>query len=293
MGVFMDPEMARLLNESGGCPPGEALRRCGYGEAAAFSRLNDSLLLCAGSDWRCVEPFLAQRDVPAFRNWCLLLMQARAMSGLRRDYLAHAPSNLTAWGWKDPRNTLTLPYWLRLFPDARVLNVRRESSAVVASLLKRDAAFSATAEPAAPPGVLTRARRVLTDPAYATRAVRGRLGALPAAAPATGAMGRPEYFELTDMYVRECAAARDLTENYLEVSYEDLLARPYAIAHRMAAFAGLVPEEHVLERAVQFVERPVSPKGTILPGARPRRLRTEALGRNVERNIIGLRTTAR
>jgi hypothetical protein len=30
------------------------------------------------------------------------------------------------WGWKDPRNSLTLPFWLQVFPGARVLIVHRK-----------------------------------------------------------------------------------------------------------------------------------------------------------------------
>ncbi len=34
-------------------------------------------------------------------------------------------NGLKAWGWKDPRNTFTLPMWLSIFPKARVLHVLR------------------------------------------------------------------------------------------------------------------------------------------------------------------------
>jgi hypothetical protein len=41
------------------------------------------------------------------------------------------------WGWKDPRNTYTLPFWLDLFPDARVVHVYRHGVDVAASLHQR------------------------------------------------------------------------------------------------------------------------------------------------------------
>ena len=25
------------------------------------------------------------------------------------------------WGWKDPRNSITLPLWLRLYPEAKII----------------------------------------------------------------------------------------------------------------------------------------------------------------------------
>jgi hypothetical protein len=41
------------------------------------------------------------------------------------------------WGWKDPRNTFTLPIWLKVFPEAKVINITREPMDVAASLYKR------------------------------------------------------------------------------------------------------------------------------------------------------------
>ena len=43
-----------------------------------------------------------------------------------------------AWGWKDPRNTCTLPLWIRVFPNARVINVYRDGVDVAASLVVRE-----------------------------------------------------------------------------------------------------------------------------------------------------------
>lgn len=43
-----------------------------------------------------------------------------------------------AWGWKDPRNTFTLPMWLELFPKAKVIFVNRNSDAIALSLQKRN-----------------------------------------------------------------------------------------------------------------------------------------------------------
>jgi len=42
------------------------------------------------------------------------------------------------WGWKDPRSTVTLPIWMRIFPDARVLLVQRRREDVALSLASRE-----------------------------------------------------------------------------------------------------------------------------------------------------------
>jgi hypothetical protein len=41
------------------------------------------------------------------------------------------------WGWKDPRTTFTLKAWMQLFPDLRVVHMRRQPEAVIKSLLAR------------------------------------------------------------------------------------------------------------------------------------------------------------
>ena len=35
-------------------------------------------------------------------------------------------STRAPWGWKDPRNSITLPLWQAIYPDARVLVIRKE-----------------------------------------------------------------------------------------------------------------------------------------------------------------------
>ena len=47
---------------------------------------------------------------------------------LQRNQLLpnHDCSNgIPFWGWKDPRNTITLNIWLKMFPHAKVINVKR------------------------------------------------------------------------------------------------------------------------------------------------------------------------
>ncbi len=58
--------------------------------------------------------------------------------GLRR-WLRHRSMHALCepWGWKDPRNTFTLPLWLELFPQARVLHIMRHGVDVAQSLLVR------------------------------------------------------------------------------------------------------------------------------------------------------------
>ncbi len=41
------------------------------------------------------------------------------------------------WGWKDPRNSITLPFWLSVFPQARIVHIYRNPIDVAKSLERR------------------------------------------------------------------------------------------------------------------------------------------------------------
>jgi hypothetical protein len=36
-----------------------------------------------------------------------------------------SPAEGEVWGWKDPRNSITLPFWLKVFPEAKVLFIKK------------------------------------------------------------------------------------------------------------------------------------------------------------------------
>jgi hypothetical protein len=256
LGVYLDPS-SPLRDESGrDILPNETLRRNGYGEAEAFRRLNERILLSAGSDWDKVEPFLAKRYETGFRRMNLLRMQWATFAGLKRGFLDLAPGGgISAWGWKDPRTSLTLPLWLQLFPDARVLHVRRDPEKVVDSLMRRHSPYFAASN-MPPPGVRGRLSRALTDPAYRTNAMRRILGKHAAVTDGgkTGA-NESDWLALTQIYTGECERCKILGTHYLEVQYEDILREPYASAMRIAGFAETYPSLETLRSAADFVIR--------------------------------------
>lgn len=42
------------------------------------------------------------------------------------------------WGWKDPRNSYTLPIWLEIFPRAKIIHIVRNGVDVAVSLQRRE-----------------------------------------------------------------------------------------------------------------------------------------------------------
>lgn len=118
-----------------------------HAEALFFHGLNEWMLREAGASWD--HPAPALRMMADARSVERLAEALRPkMRGLRSwSYLGPhwlragasiGPHLSFGWGFKDPRNSLVLPVWLKLFPEARLLRIRRHGIDVAASLAARE-----------------------------------------------------------------------------------------------------------------------------------------------------------
>lgn len=98
----------------------------GYWENAGFVRLNSAILNRVGGGWDMPPAAGAAWDEPA------LDVERAAASELLSRFTSHQ-----AWGWKDPRTSITLPFWRRLVPDCRIIVCVRNPLEVALSLKKR------------------------------------------------------------------------------------------------------------------------------------------------------------
>jgi hypothetical protein len=101
----------------------------GYWESRPFLRLNDAILKALDGSWDQPPRLddLSWENGPALGR---LRNQARKLA--RRFH------GRELWGWKDPRNCLTLPLWRCTVPDLKVLICVRNPLAVAESLRARD-----------------------------------------------------------------------------------------------------------------------------------------------------------
>jgi len=115
-------------------------------EPKYFIRLNDWLLKEAGGAWdqpNAMEKFYTAGEAFIDLNVDYLreMLSTWPVTGYtgKLSYLkGETPFNMEKmWGWKDPRNTITLPIWLRLFPEAKVLHIYRNGIDVASSLQVR------------------------------------------------------------------------------------------------------------------------------------------------------------
>jgi hypothetical protein len=99
----------------------------GFWENTRFVALNDAVLQASGEGWDWVSPQPCNPSGPAVES---LIPTAERLVG---EF-----SERPFWGWKDPRNSLTLPFWLSVVPDAWVVLVVRNPLEVARSLERRN-----------------------------------------------------------------------------------------------------------------------------------------------------------
>lgn len=194
-------------------------RQDGHAEATLFRALNDGLLWQSGGEWDNPGPtdhLLANAEARRLvaDHGRLVLRSPRSASFLGwRRYAEHREVATLAipWGWKDPRTTFTLPIWLDLFPEAKVVHVKRHGVDVAQSLKVREERRLARVE-----GLYRRWRPLfVVKPAHKGFVRSARCTSLEGA------------FGLWEEYVdRGDAHARALGERALELRFEDVVQRP-------------------------------------------------------------------
>jgi len=193
-------------------------------ESTAFKEMNKALLGRLNCNWVRPHPFVDKIKEESFfsesMNSARLLMVQ--WSSLYGSFDVSLP-----WGWKDPRNSLTLPVWLAMFPNAKVIHMIRNGIDVALSLARR--------EP----------RRYLhrTD--------------VPRLFPPTIMQG----YRLWEQYLTTICQYENLTSNtqWLSIYYESLVQHPTDQIRNLVSFLGLdVPQEQ-LEKVVAVLVRHPTP----------------------------------
>jgi GT2 family glycosyltransferase len=115
--------------------PADAANADGYWENRRFLALDDAVLGALGGGW----------DAPpvAPRGW----EDHDALEPLARDAraLVHDLALAEPWGWKNPRTSLTFPFWRRIVPGLHVVVCVRNPVEVALSLQRRGATSPALA----------------------------------------------------------------------------------------------------------------------------------------------------
>src|SRR5262245_9894135 len=118
-GLYLGPKDALM--------PPQSDNPDGFWEHLNFVALNDELLNALGGAW----------DLPPKADENFTLAELDPMRTKARHLIEDFES-ANVWGWKDPRNSLTLPFWRELLPEMKTLIMVRNPLEVAHSMKQRN-----------------------------------------------------------------------------------------------------------------------------------------------------------
>ena len=215
-------------------------------EAIFFQDINAWLLRQSGAHWDVPGPidYLGNNEeiLPLVEDYVRNLIDSpRSLQflGVRRYAAGGFASLDLAWGWKDPRNTFTLPVWLRIFPEAKVVSIERHGVDVAQSLKVREARELASATKQ-----YEKYRSI-----HFVRPKRGGFTASPRCTSLKGGFSLwKEYTDRARQMVAQLPADRALT-----LRYEDFLAEPVKYLRASAEFCGLEASDSTIRNVAASI----------------------------------------
>jgi hypothetical protein len=215
-------------------------------ESNFFQRMNDWTLKQAGGSWdnpKMIDALLENisvRDlVTDYFRFSLHSPRQIFFLGWQ-NYLQGQRLNAmkTPWGWKDPRNTYTLPLWLELYPNAKIIHIYRNGIDVAESLRVR---WQKDLERVQKTYVRQKSRYAFI-PKFRTFPLSVRCANL------------EQGFKLWEQHVeRAHQHVKALGDRAIEVRYEDFLERPFYNLKRLANFSNVQASDATLEKLVSEV----------------------------------------
>ncbi len=211
-------------------------------ESMYFISINDWLLYQSNASWdnvynyQFMDEFMVEKAIP--------IVQGELAGKRRKKYLGRHASKVKSigdldipWGWKDPRTTITIDVWKRIFPNAKILHIYRNPIDVAQSLRERELMIREH-------GKLEFFVKILKFLDYKTvQTLSPRM------------LHLEEGVKLWEVYVRK---ALSLTDTYgddvMHIRYEDFLETPAPILKEITDFISLPTEMPTIEKAVEHVD---------------------------------------
>lgn len=218
-------------------------------ESRFFIKLNDWILRELGGRWDAPESVIdieshTKRHVDAIE----LYIRDQLKSPRSLEYLGVTEflkfrsifGIQNAWCWKDPRTTLLLPLWLRIFPKAKIIHIVRHGVDVANSLAVRTNKY------------LEKNKR-----AYSRRrwmySLMGKRGVF---IDSPRCLSLEGGFSLWQSYVEAAKKSKDFQSGgFMEVKYEDLLDNPKEIVTDIFNFCELDVNKLSSSYLSHFIDR--------------------------------------
>jgi len=202
--------LSRLLAESGVF---QGYARDEHNESLFFQIINENIFRQEGLNWdqpQELHRILTDPDKRSLTAEYIVNLLEYYYGPDQDQGMEKNTFNFTSpWGWKDPRNTVTLPAWLQVFPDSKVIHIIRNGIDVAVSLWRRE----------------TSRRDDGADPHYSKRCQS-----------LTGC------FELWKNYVEIGRNSCLQSTSVIEVVYEDLVSKPEETIQSIFTFLKLADQ---------------------------------------------------
>lgn len=222
-------------------------------EAIFFRKLNDWLLTqCSGGleNPGTIRYLLTDGEARTlyaeFIRFTMGTPDVISFLGLRKYIEFRTPIKLDIpWGWKDPRNTFTLPFWLDIFPHAKVIHIIRHPLDIVNSLkMRRRRGLSRLSD-----------RYAKFKSLYWYYLARKFIGTNKVFVDLRGA-SLEEGLLMWEEYIKEARGhVSGLKERAVEIKYEDFLEDPATILNQLVDFCGLDAGSLEIEKSAAKVNK--------------------------------------
>jgi hypothetical protein len=107
------------------------------GESLFFKGVNRHILDSGfGCAWKTPDFMPTVQKIYEHYDWLANRVKVTMSKDLKNKFLGLTPRNV--WGWKDPRNSLLLPIWHKVFPKATVIHIYRNTADVALSNMMHD-----------------------------------------------------------------------------------------------------------------------------------------------------------
>lgn len=204
-------------------------------ESQFFVNLNDWALCQAGATWD--NPYNFNFIDDYFINHVRANFQKHVSRNRMVGYgknIGKLASGNALWGWKDPRNTFTLPMWQQIFPQAKILHIYRNPVDVAASLRKREQIYRKQAGTQTRTGIRKKwNERNLSCKRIYSQSLRS--------------MQLDEGIALWEQYTRQAIGVK---QNSLHLAFERLLSEPQNVLREVLSFLDLNVDEQKISDAI-------------------------------------------
>jgi hypothetical protein len=218
-------------------------------EANFFRLLNRWMFYQSGASWDQPDPvhYLIENTevrslVTDYLRYLLGTRHAVNYLGWRKYLRYRSIEKLDIpWGWKDPSNTYTLPLWLDVFPNARVVHVLRHGVDVANSLVTREREFLVAARE-------LHAKRKKRHEYWFRMKEFGFVSSL-------RCFSLEEGFSLWEKYAIQARKhMSEATNRAIELRYEDVLQSPTEAIRLLSLFCEVPVTDAHIQRIVGAVD---------------------------------------